>query len=208
MQRFTLFAVAFSLLSQAADVGAQPAKTFPQHILLIRHAEKLPPPQNIDVHLSYAGKKRADNLHRLFIKSDDRPEPFPKPHFLFAAHNTDKSHRPLETVAPLGVALKLPVNSDFRNSIEPVSKKDVPANDINGLRDEIFVNEKYAGKTVLICWRHGTMPELARALKAAKAPVNWRSEVFDRVWQIDFDDKGNATFKDRPQRLLPGDSKK
>ena len=32
--------------------------------------------------------------------------------------------------------------------------------------------------------------------------------VFDRVWQITYDDQGNATFRDRPQRLLPGDSEK
>jgi hypothetical protein len=52
------------------------------------------------------------------------------------------------------------------------------------------------------------MSQLARTLKASKVPEKWDGKVFDRVWQISYDDKGNATFRDRPQCLLAGDAKK
>jgi len=52
------------------------------------------------------------------------------------------------------------------------------------------------------------MPELAKLLHATGYPVEVYGKVFDRVWQITYDDKGHTTFTDRPQRLLPGDSKK
>jgi YD repeat-containing protein len=32
--------------------------------------------------------------------------------------------------------------------------------------------------------------------------------VFDRVWQLSYDDAGRVTFRDRPQRLLPRDAEK
>jgi hypothetical protein len=75
------------------------------------------------------------------------------------------------------------------------------------LRDELFGNAKYFGKTILISWRHSTLPELARTLDASNVPAKWTDEVFDRVWQINYDDQGRATFRDRPQRLLAKDAK-
>jgi hypothetical protein len=41
-----------------------------------------------------------------------------------------------------------------------------------------------------------------------QVPKHWEDAIFDRVWQITFDDKGEATFTDRPQRLLFQDSAK
>ena len=72
----------------------------------------------------------------------------------------------------------------------------------------LLSNPKYDGTTVLICWHHGTMPQLARALGATDAPGDWKGSAFDRVWRIDFGDGGQATFRDLPQKLLPGDTKK
>ena len=60
----------------------------------------------------------------------------------------------------------------------------------------------------LISWRHSVLPELARTLKATKAPTKWGDDVYDRVWKITYDAAGNAEFVDLPQRLMPGDSKK
>ena len=39
-------------------------------------------------------------------------------------------------------------------------------------------------------------------------PKVWDGKVFDRVWQITYDEKGNTKCADLPQRLLPDDSKK
>ena len=45
---------------------------------------------------------------------------------------------------------------------------------------------------MLVCWHHGRIPELAAALGATKAPGRWGDAVFDRVWVVTFDGKGDA----------------
>jgi hypothetical protein len=39
------------------------------------------------------------------------------------------------------------------------------------------------------------------------APAKWDPNTFDRVWQITYEN-GKATWKDLPQKALPGDSEK
>ena len=63
-------------------------------------------------------------------------------------------------------------------------------------------------KTILISWRHSTIPDLAKTLGATSAPAKWEDNVYDRVWQLSFDDNGKVAFLNRPQRLLPGDADK
>ncbi len=63
----------------------------------------------------------------------------------------------------------------------------------------------YPGEIVLICWHHGNIPAVAKALGVLK-PTKWDGKVFDRVWQITFP-KGKASLQDLPQMLLYGDSK-
>jgi len=169
--------------------------TFPRQILIIRHAEK-PPDEAMSVDLSAEGLDRAAALPKLFEKSDTRPTPFDTPDFIFAAKNSGKSHRPLQTVEPLAKELKLPIDSAFTND------------DPKKLAEELFTNAKYAGKTILVSWRHSSIAALAQKLGAKDFPETWKDSVFDRVWQITFDDTGKVTFVDRPQQLMPGDSKK
>jgi len=170
-------------------------KKYPQLVLIIRHAEK-PPEEARSVHLSAEGKKRAEVLPQLFQTSKKRPDPFPAPDFIFAAQNSKHSHRSVETVTILAKKLKLPINSNY------------PDDDFARLAHELFKNPKYASKTILICWHHGTIPQLAKQLKAADAPDTWKGHVFDRVWQITYDTNGKATFLRRPQQLLATDSAK
>jgi broad specificity phosphatase PhoE len=201
--------LACSVASFPAEEPKKPASTFPAQVLIIRHAEK-PPDEDKSVHLSERGEKRARALHELFEASPGRPDPFPPPDFIFATHPSEASRRPVETVTPLAGKLKLPINDTFRNHLlEPDSAggKDRKKG-ILDLSRELFSDKRYQGKTVLISWHHGTIPHLARALKAADAPRDWDHNTFDRVWQITYDDKGNTTFTDRPQRLLAGDAKK
>lgn len=174
---------------RAAADGKPPAT-----VLLIRHGEK-PPDTEMSVHLSADGKRRADALPKLFEKSESRPDPFPKPAFLFATENSKNSHRPVETVEPLATALNLKLHAPFKND------------DFAKLATHVLTDPKHAGKTVLICWHHGTIPQLAKALGATDAPANWKGDVFDRVWRLDYAD-GKVTFHNLPQKLLPTDSKK
>ncbi len=159
----------------------------PKHVLIIRHAEK-PPEEAGELGLNAKGKIRAAALYELFEASDQRTDSFPKPDFLFAAAKTKKSYRSVETLAPLGKKLRLTVNEKY------------DGDDFANLTREIFGKPKYAGKTVLICWKHHAIPDLAAKLGATDAPKNWKDDVFDRVWQLDFDD-GNVKFRDRPQEL-------
>jgi hypothetical protein len=172
-----------------------PALKTPKTILIIRHAEKLSGEAASDG-LAPKGEERAKELFRLFDKSDARPEPFPKPDFIFAAKATRNSRRSKLTVAPLAEKLKLRVNDGYgKDSPELLAK-------------ELTTNAKFAGKTILICWQHGTLPQLAAALGATDAPSQWHAEQFDRVWRLDYDRDGKVKFSVRPQRLLEGDSTK
>jgi hypothetical protein len=166
----------------------------PHHILLIRHAEK-PTKEDMAVDITPMGKMRADALFGLFEKSAARPEPFPRPDFLFAAKNSKSSHRCVETMAPLSEKLKLSLHAEIKNE------------DFATLAKQLLTEAKYTNKTILVAWHHGTMPGLAKALGASDAPATWPSASFDRVWEITYHAGGKITFRDRPQMLLPSDSK-
>ncbi len=212
--RFAVITAAVSIYLIGNLAWAQPeAKKnvkYPQQILIIRHAEKTGDKE--DFHLSKQGKERAEVLFQLFVASKSRPDPLPTPDFIFAAKNDKSSYRPVETVTPYAMKLKASINSRYSSKLPgSVSKKGEKLPDgesMLGLRDEVFGDAKYAGKAILVAWRHSTISELAKTLKATKVPAKWEDKVFDRVWQIRYDESGNATFVDRPQRLLPGDAEK
>jgi len=195
--------------------------TLPSQVLIIRHGEKLGDPKKDDDggrHLSIRGSARAAALPSLF--SADLPQlscklytkaaefvgeyraiplkgarpRFPVPTDIFATAVSKNSKRPIETVAPLATALNLPIHDNLKDN----------DHDIKKLVDAVL-NEN-PGQVVLICWHHGKIPEIAKALGIAKPP-KWEGKVFDRVWQITFP-KGKATLADLPQMLLYGDSAK
>jgi hypothetical protein len=187
-------------VTAASEAGGKP----PRHLLLIRHAEK--PDDDRDIHLTSRGAARAAALPSLFLippTFPTKPAPFPTPDYLFATKESHKSNRPVETVTPLARAL-----GDMH-----IHKKHAD-DDFAAVVDHIFGDAKYAGKTVLICWHHGKIRKLALAIVGrarngdklkGRVPKHWGDAVFDRVWQITFDGQDEATFADRPQRLLFGD---
>jgi hypothetical protein len=166
------------------------ARAEPRQVLIIRHAEKL---EDDSVHLSPEGQKRADALPQLFMKRADRPDPFPRPDFIFATKASKHSNRPVETVKPLAEALNLHINDRFEDE------------QYGQLATELLRNERYSGKTVLVCWHHEKIPLLARKLKAENVP-DWKDKAFDRVWVITY--KGGSTeLKKYHQGLMPTDKK-
>ncbi len=152
--------------------------------MIIRHAEK---PADKDPNLSPRGFERAAALATAL------PAHFPHPDFLIATKRSAHSDRPMETITPLARAL--------HEEIEHSVKDD----DVAELARSILTDPRYAGKTVLIAWHHGKIPELAHALGAKDAPDAWDEKAFDRVWKIRYE-KGVAKWQDLPQRALPGDS--
>ena len=157
----------------------------PHIILLIRHAEKTG--EKSDADLSKKGYDRADALAKAI------PAHFPRPDFLIAAKRSKNSNRPVETITPLGKVLNEEVEAKYKDK------------EYAELAKELLSDPKYAGKTVLIAWRHGRLPDLAKALGAKGVPDKWSDDVFNRVWEITYE-KGVATWKDLPENALPEDS--
>ncbi len=160
----------------------------PHIVMIIRHAEKpdeTGPEKNPN--LTEKGYERADALAKII------PAHFPKPDYLFATKKSKGSNRPAETITPLSKALTEPIESTFRDE------------EISALATKILTDPKFEDKTVLIAWHHGKIPDLARALGVTDAPTKWDSNVFDRVWEITYQD-GKATLQDLPQKALPGDA--
>lgn len=191
----------------------------PSQVLIIRHGEKVGDPKKDDDggrHLSVRGSARAAALPSLFVpalpqlgcKLHQHPPEFagvyqevpvkgaaPRfraPSHIFATQASKLSKRPKETVTPLSTALKIPLNDGFADNEASIEKM------TNSILND------YPGDIVLVCWHHGMIPAIAKALGIAKPP-KWDGKVFDRVWQITFA-KGKATLIDSAQMLLYGDS--
>lgn len=182
---------AFSFLTAlffAASLSAMPSQ-----IILMRHAEKGSP----GTYLSLKGRQRAAALVPTFLGSPALLHYGP-PAAIYVMKSGRKgpAFRWSQTVMSLADELNQPLNNRYdRREIEELVK-------------EIKETEEYEGKMVLVCWSHGELPKLAALFGAKKAPKKWTREVFDRFWILTFDEKGEATFQDLPQKLLYGDSSK
>jgi hypothetical protein len=170
-------------------IAAGPAVAGPEQVILIRHAEK--PPDGH--HLSLAGRERAAALVPYFQENPDVTDLGP-PVALYAQKSTEdhKSHRPAETVAGLAKALKLEVrqfaHEDYQDMVREIMRK-----------------PEYEGKTILVCWEHHALADIAREF-GAKDPPDWHEKAFDRCWVIRFAN-GKVRLKNLPQRLMFGDSR-
>jgi phosphohistidine phosphatase SixA len=168
------------LSALATALPSQSAAPPPALIILIRHAEASPDPS--DPHLSEAGVKRAERLAS-FITSDPAMTRFGPPVAVFATRTTKDGNgqRSQETVAPLAQRLQLPVQTPL------------PSKRYTALARRILGSPDYAGKTVVVCWTHSTMPQLAAALGVTPPPGKWKDKVYDRGYLISFPG-GKATL--------------
>ncbi len=192
--RLALAALLCLTLTASQPIDAAPAhfvaEKAPAIVLILRHAEK--PIDDKASDLAPQGYKRAMALPGLFFPQSGSSVPrFPRPDALFATAVSKHSNRPIETITPLSQALHLPINRDFEDAETGSIAKEV-------------LSGRYAGKTVLICWHHGEIHNIAKAFGVADAP-KWKEEVFDQVWQIEWHD-GQAVLTILPQQLMPGDS--
>ena len=183
--RVFYFVLLFSTATLAA--WARPAE-----IILIRHAEK--PPEEANLHLAQKGRERARALVPLLTQKAVFITNGP-PAALFAARPTPRGHgqRTSETLEPLASALGLTVQTPYSSG------------EYASLARQILKDPRLDGKTVVICWVHESLPELAEALGVKRPPSKWKSSAFDRAWVITFHGK-KAVLTDVPQQLLAGDS--
>jgi len=174
-------------LGAAATTTARPAR-----VILLRHAEQ--PPHESSVHLSERGEARARALVAFLTNAPAFATNSP-PAALFAPKFTRRGHtiRPYETLEPVAHYLKLPVQMPYG-----------PTGYV-ALAKHILTDPALDGKTVVICWRHDELPNIAKALGVKPKPARWKGGVYDRVWVITCEHH-RSWLTDLPQKLLPGDS--
>jgi broad specificity phosphatase PhoE len=180
-----------SALLVVADAQEGPKNSV---VLIIRHAED---PAN-GHGLAPRGEERAKayiNYFQNFTIDGKRREP----EAVLVAADSKQSHRPRLTVEPFAKAANLPIDNRFANK-QPTD-----------LAAELRAN--YHGKVILICWHHGQIPTLLRALGADPETLlpngKWPRDVFDWVIMVSFDENGRVIPEGTRrinEHLLPGDS--
>jgi hypothetical protein len=152
-------------------------------ILIVRHGEK----PTSGPRLAPAGEQRAA-AYVPFFKSF---KPFGgelllRLDYLFAAADSEDSHRPRLTIEPLARALNKPIDLRFADKhYEKLAKV---------IRDE----PRYELSKLLICWHHEEVLPLAAALGVepqrlppqARWPKKWDPLVYGWVLVIAYDDQG------------------
>ena len=176
------------LLLSVATACCQPAQ-----IILLRHGEK--PSDDGLLHLSPRGEERAQALAKFLSEPNHLMSNAPIA-ALYATRVSRNSHsqRTGETLAPLGRQIGLPVNTAYASDWYAL------------LAQSVLGNSAYRGKTVIICWTHHELADLAAALGVDPKPAPWKDKAFDRLWLI----KPGASpvvFRELSPHLLKGDSK-
>ena len=99
---------------------------------------------------------------------------------LFAAANSSSSHRPYLTLTPLSQAIGLPIDTQFKDD------------DYAKLADNLQTVDH--GRYVLVCWHHGNIPNLVRALGADPRELlpdgKWPDDQYGWMIQLHFDKQG------------------
>ena len=183
-------------LASTLVVGVAEAQDGPKNatVLIVRHAEDAGSGHG----LSPRGQERAEAYKSYFqnftVDSKGR-----EPKEVLVAADSKQSHRPRLTVEPFAKAAKLPIDSRFGNK-QPTD-----------LAAELRANHQ--GKVLLICWHHGQIPALLRALGAAPETLlpngKWPKTVYDWVIMASFDENGRLipeSTRRISEHLLPGDS--
>ena len=149
-------------------------------ILIIRHAEK----SEVGPGLSAAGQAHVQGYIRYFQKTA-AGSAAPKLSYVVAAADSTNSHRPRLTLQPLAQALGLDLELKFASQQS------------RELAQEL--TSRPHGKVILICWRHGKIPDLLQALGAKPNKLLphgvWPEDDYRRAIELRYDQRG---------RLLPG----
>jgi hypothetical protein len=160
-------------------------------VLIIRHAEK--PAAGKD--LAPAGFKRAQAYVPFFnsLKIDSQPV---KLDHLFAAQESKNSDRCRETLTPVSNALRLKLHTRFG------------VNESQRLVDK--VRRSYSDEAVLICWHHGSIPNLLRAFGVNPTELlpggKWPEEVFGWMIVLRYDQDGKVSASIFNEAIAPDDA--
>ncbi len=120
---------------------------------------------------------------------------YPAIDHIFATKASHASNRPVLTVTPLAAALGKKIHDQFDNKPEGIAE--LAADVLGGA---------YAGQTILICWHHGTLPDVAKALGHDAAP-KIPGTSFDVVWQLAYaQGAATPTFTPGTENLMYDDA--
>ena len=163
-------------------------------VLIIRHAEDADSGHGI----SPLGEKRAEAYKNYFLNLTVDSKRL-EPEAIFAAKDSQRSHRPRLTVEPFAKAAELRIDTRFGNNQSADLAADLRANQ--------------QGKVILICWRHPYIPALLSALGAKPETFlpngRWPGAVFDWIILLSFDQDGHlipSSSRRTNEHLLPSDS--
>lgn len=163
-------------------------------VLIIRHAEK----PGSGSGLSAAGEARAKAYVNYFqsFKVDSKQV---KVDQLFSAADSRESRRSRLTLEPLGRALGLKLDCRFKNKQFPALAREIQS--------------QPPGKSILICWHHGEIPQLLRTLGADPQKLlpraRWPDDVYGWVIQLRYGANGQLLAGQCiPENLLPEDAGK
>jgi hypothetical protein len=187
---FIALLVGFTLtLAACAQDGPRDAV-----VLIIRHAEDADTGNG----LSARGQQRADAYKDYFLNFTVDSKRL-EPDLIFAAKDSKQSHRPRLTVEPFANAAKLQIDTRFGNK----QSAELAA----------ALRATGQGKRILICWRHGNIPDLLGALGASPEGLlprgKWPGGVYDWVILLSYDQQGRlipASSSRINEHLMPSDS--
>lgn len=164
-------------------------------LMILRHANK--PANKNDHTLSAEGRKRAAALPPLFTAP--RPDLF-KPTYIFASKGNTSSLRMVQTALPTAAALGLEIDTslDSENAVSSTAK--------------LLVAKAKAGEVVLAVLEHSCIAAVAAELVKqlggrwnAKPPKTWSDSDFSTILKFVGDGKGNWTFSETDEGVLPDD---
>jgi hypothetical protein len=163
-------------------------------VLIIRHAEDADSGDGISPRAQERAEAYKDYFRNFTVDSTRR-----EPSVVFAATDSQKSHRPRLTVEPFAKAANLKIDTRFGNNQSAELAADLRATQ--------------QGKVILICWRHGNIPDLLRALGAKPKRFlpngKWPDSIYNWVILLTYDQEGRLITGSSTRiekHLVPGDT--
>ena len=186
----SLLAISLIALFPAASWSAPREKI----ILIVRHGEK----PETGPELTEQGQKRAQAYVGYFenFKLDGKAVHIDE---LYATADSKNSERERLTLEPLSKALGEPLHNQYKNK------------QVGDLATELLA--KPVGDHILVCWHHGQIPNLVKALGADPSTLipdgKWPGAHFDWVVVLRYDASGKLEANKTQilhEHLLPGDA--
>ena len=157
-------------------------------VMIIRHAEKPLDGSN----LSSSGEARAKAYVDYFKNFTIEGRPL-KPGYIFATADSTNSRRPGLTVEPVAREFGLTIDNRFSNQQFPALAREIQT--------------RPHGTNILICWHHGKIPQLLRALGADPKKLlpngKWPDDEFGWLIELRYDENGHLIESGRISEDLP-----